>query len=125
MSADEMDNENVLNQDDDNGGDDGGDENYEEENGGGEPSAYEILQSMMNVYTKYENISTNNIYTYIHLNLYSWKGIQQLYNRWALFHRLREESLWRPFVANTTNLHLLSDLTYQVCTDKNDQDSCT
>ena len=65
MSADEMDNENVLNQNDDNGGDDGGDENYEEENGGGEPSAYEILQSMMNVYTKYENISTNNIYIYI------------------------------------------------------------
>ena len=70
MSADEADNDNKMNQDD-NGGDDGGDENYEEENGGGEPSAYEILQSMMNVYTKYENISTNIIYTYIHFKLYS------------------------------------------------------
>ena len=63
MSADEMDNDNVLNQDDDNGGDDGGDENYEEENRGEEPSAYEILQSMMNVYTKYEYIHQQYLYT--------------------------------------------------------------
>ena len=64
MSADErQDNENKMNQDD-NGGDDGGDENYEDENGGGEPSEYEILSNMMNVYSKYEHIHQQYLYIY-------------------------------------------------------------
>ena len=63
MSADEMDNENKMNQDD-NGGDDGGDENYEDGDVDREPSGYEILSNMMKAYSKYEHIHQQYLYIY-------------------------------------------------------------